>query len=71
MLAFLVRVACSVGAMVMDAIQIHPRGLSVRTRARVLALRLSQKPPPFRKQIAKKIKNVQGHHPYWKVCRDA
>ena len=55
----------------MDAVQIHPRGLSVRKRARVLALRLSQKPPLPWKRIAKKGKNAQGHHPYWKVCRDA
>ena len=57
--------------MAFDAVQIHPRGLSVRTRARVLALRLSQKPPLSWKQIAQKVKNMEGRHPYWKVCRDA
>jgi transposase len=47
---------------------VHPRGLSWQQQRRVAVLRETQKLTWL--QIARKVTNLKGERPYWKVCRD-
>lgn len=55
--------------MVVEHLNHHPRGLSLKTKERIYVLRKADK--LTWEQIASKVKNLQGDPPYWKVVRDA
>ena len=56
--------------MVLQRVRVHPRGLSWRTKSKVFFLRKQYLTLKWT-DIAKKATNLNGEHPYWKVCRDA